>query len=384
MKIKSTSRKYLFLIFAVSLLCIPSGCKKQQHPKPEPPKVTVTTPIQKPVRSYYDYTGTIEAIEAADIRARVEGFLDQCSYEDGAYVKEGDLLFSIEKDMFKANVVQAQATLESKTAELKRAQSDYDRVASAVQSGAVSEQERDLKEAQRDIAKAAVAQAQAMLMQAQLQLDYTDVKSPITGKISRAFVGEGNLVGSGEKTLLARVVRFDSMYAYFSLSETALIEYLKRISENASDVKSSEVKFFVSLDGQDYSHEGVIDYLDNEINPKTGTIQIRGIVPNGRSLLYPGMFVKIRISSPEESEARLVFETAIGTDLDGKYVLVVGNDNVVERRYVKTGQLYGQMRAIENGLDGTESYIFKGTQRARPGLPVTPIPEEPAEQDETL
>jgi RND family efflux transporter MFP subunit len=383
MKIDATFKKPLFLILSVSLLCVPSGCKKQPPSKPEPPKVTVTTPVQQRVQAYYDYTGTIEAIEAADIRARVEGFLDRCYYEDGAYVNKGDLLFSIEKDMFKANVVQAQATLESKTAELKRAQSDYDRVASAVQSGAVSEQERDLKEAQRDVAKAAVAQAQAMLMQAQLQLDYTEVKTPIAGKISRAFVGEGNLVGSGEKTLLARVVRFDSMHAYFSLSETALIEYLKRVSKNASDKKSSKVKFLVSLDGQDYSHEGVIDYLDNELNPKTGTIQVRGIVPNDRNLLYPGMFVKIRIPSPEESVARLVFETAIGTDLGGKYVLVVGNDNIVERRYVKAGQLYGQMRAIEDGLDGTERYIFKGTQRARPGLPVTPVAEEPAQQDKT-
>ncbi|MFA5555160.1 MAG: efflux RND transporter periplasmic adaptor subunit, partial [Phycisphaerae bacterium] len=265
----------------------------------------------------------------------------------------------------------------------ERAQSDYDRVASAVQSGAVSEQEMDLKEAQRDIAKAAVAQAQAMLMQAQLQLDYTDVRSPIAGKVSRAFVGEGNLVGSGEKTLLARVVRFDSMYAYFSLSETALIEYLKRISENASDEKSSKVKFLVSLDGEDYSHEGVIDYLDNELNPKTGTIQIRGIVPNDRNLLFPGMFIKIRIPSPQEADSLLVYEKAIGTDLGGKYILVVGDDNIVERRYVRLGQLYDQMRAIEDGLDGSERYISKGIQRARSGLPVTVVQEESVEQNET-
>jgi len=381
MAIKHNSVSIILYLSVILVICFFTGCKKTPA-GPKPPEVTITTPIQKDISEFHDYTGNTEATETVEVRARVEGFLEEIHFQDGGDVNEGDVLFSIEKETFQANVEQARATLESRTADLKRAQADFDRVSSAVKSGAVSEQEMDLKEAERDITKAAVSEAKAMLAQAQLQLDYTGVKSPISGTISRSFVDTGNLVGSGEKTLLARVVRFDPMYVYFNISETILIEHLKRVDQAKEKKKRTDVKFYISISEDDYSHEGTLDYISNQIDPQTGTIQVRGVVSNKRNLLYPGMFVKIRIFNPSETPALLIHEKAILTDLGGKYILRVGENNIVEKQYVKLGQLYDDMRVIKEGLGNNDNYIFKGLQRARPGLPVTPVSDKTSKQDE--
>jgi RND family efflux transporter MFP subunit len=234
----------------------------------------------------------------------------------------------------------------------------------------------DLKQADYDIAVAAVAKAEALLKQADLQLSYTKVTSPINGRISRRYVDKGNLVGSGEKTLLTRVVRFDPIYVYSNISETLLSQILKKAGKTDQDRREVNAKLFVGLaDEEGYPHEGVLNFIDNRLDATTGTAQIRGTVPNKNRLLYPGMFVRIRIPSIEETPSLLVYEKAIGTDLGGKFVLVVGQDNVIERRYVKLGQLYEDRRVIEEGLEAEDRYIYKGIQRARPGLPVTPKKE---------
>ena len=356
----------------VFLSCI-SGCSEKAPPQPAGPEVTVAEPLQEKVRRYYDLTGNTEAIESVDILARVEGFLEEIHFEDGQDVKEGDVLFIIEQDVFKANVEQAEALLQSSIAERHRAQADLERVEKAVVSGAVSEQEVDLKRADRDIAVASVANAEAALKQAELQLSYTTVTSPVTGRVSRSYVDVGNLVGSGERTLLTRVVRFDPMYAYSNISEALLSQILKKAGQTDEDRREVNAKLFVGLiDEEGYPHEGVLNFIDNQLDAATGTVQIRGTVPNENRLLYPGMFVRIRIPSLREMEVLKIHEKAIGTDLGGKFVLVVDDDNIVERRYVELGQQYDDMRVIEKGLEETDRYIYKGIQRARPGLPVTP------------
>ncbi|MCD6175570.1 MAG: efflux RND transporter periplasmic adaptor subunit [Planctomycetes bacterium] len=374
----TTNQKRMMLLLAgVVLLGVFSGCSKKAVPKPAAPEVTVAQPLQKNVRRFYDLTGNTEAVEAVDIRARVEGFLEKVHFEDGADVTEGDVLFTIEQDLFVADVEQAKAVLESAIAERHRAQADLDRVEMAVKSGAVSEQEVDLKRAERDIAVASVAQAEASLTQAELQLSYTTVTSPVSGRVSRRFVDKGNLVGSGEKTLLTRVVRFDPIYVYSNISETLMSQILKKSGRTDQERREAGAKLFVGLSDEDgYPHEGVLNFIDNRLDATTGTVQIRGTVPNEKRLLYPGMFVRLRIPSLTETESLLVYEKAIGTDLGGKFILIVGQeDNVVERRYVKLGQLYEDMRVIKNGLEAGERYIYKGIQRARPGLPVTPKEE---------
>ncbi|MHC5158637.1 MAG: efflux RND transporter periplasmic adaptor subunit [Planctomycetota bacterium] len=376
MKNTTHQKQMQILLVGIVFLSVFAGCKKEPAPQPPAPEVTVAQPFQKNVRRYYDLTGNTESVEMVDVQARVEGFLQEIHFEDGADVKEGDVLFTIEQDVFVADVEQAKAVLESTIAESHRAQADLDRVKLAVKTNAVSLQEVDLKQADYDIAVAAVAKAEALLKQADLQLSYTKVTSPINGRISRRYVDKGNLVGSGEKTLLTRVVRFDPIYVYSNISETILSQILKKAGKTDQDRREVNAKLFVGLaDEEGYPHEGVLNFIDNRLDATTGTAQIRGTVPNKNRLLYPGMFVRIRIPSIEETPSLLVYEKAIGTDLGGKFVLVVGQDNVIERRYVKLGQLYEDRRVIEEGLEAEDRYIYKGIQRARPGLPVTPKKE---------
>jgi RND family efflux transporter MFP subunit len=241
----------------------------------------------------------------------------------------------------------------------------------------------DLKQADYDIAVAAVAKAEALLKQAKLQLSYTTITSPVTGRISRRYVDKGNLVGSGEKTLLTRVVRFDPIYVYSNISETLLSQMLKKAGKTSQERRKAKLKFNIGLATEEgFPHEGLIDFIDNRLDETTGTVQIRGVVPNENGLLYPGMFVRMRAPSLDETAALLVHEKAVGTDLGGKFILIVGQDNIVERRYVKLGQLYEDRRVIEKGLKATDRYIYKGIQRARPGMPVTPKEESETEKQE--
>ena len=385
MKNTKKQKWIVVLLIGVGLLTAFSGCSEKPPAQPPGPEVTVARPQQESVRRYHDLTGNTESVEMVDVRARVEGFLQEIHFEDGADVKEGDVLFTIERDVFIADVEQAKAVVESTIAESRRAQADLDRVNLAVKTGAVSEQEVDLKRADRDIAVASFAKAKALLTQAELQLSYTTVTSPVTGRVSRRYVDKGNLVGSGEKTLLTRVVRFDPIYVYSNISETLLSQILKKAGKTDQERREVNAKFHVGLADEDgYPHEGVINFIDNRLDETTGTAQIRGTVPNKKRLLYPGMFVRIRIPSIEETPSLLVYEKAIGTDLGGKFVLVVdGEDNVVERRYVKLGQLYDDRRVIEKGLEATDRYIHKGIQRARPGLPVTPKEESETQKQES-
>ncbi|MCP4261731.1 MAG: efflux RND transporter periplasmic adaptor subunit [Planctomycetes bacterium] len=373
MKIGKIKPFILFLVLGCIAFSLLVGCKKTPPVQPKPPEVTVEEPVTREVRRYHDFTGNTEAIESVDIRARVQGFLEEIHFKDGDDVKEGDVLFTIEQDAFNASVAQSEAVLESKKAQLERAEADLARVEKVVDSGAVSEQEVDLKRADRNVAKAAVAQAKASLDETKLQLSYTIVKSPVTGRISRTFVDAGNLVGQGDQVLLTRVVRFDPMYVYSNISERLLIEFLKKTGDSGRQRRTENVKLFVSLaDEENFPHEGVLNFIDNTLDAETGTVQIRGELPNKERLLYPGMFVRIRVPSLEETEALLVKEVAIGTDLGGKYVLVLKDQNIVERRYIKTGLLFDDMRVVEDGIKAGEPYIVNGLQRARPGRPVTP------------
>ena len=369
----TTQQTWLPVLLISTLLCAFSGCKKKAAAPPPAPEVSVARPLQKNVRRYYDMTGNTESVEAVDILARVEGFLEEVHFEDGQDVKKGDVLFTIEQDVFKANVEQAEAMLQSTIAERHRAQADLKRVEQAVISGAVSEQEVDLKRADRDIAVASVANAEAALKQAELQLSYTTVTSPVTGRVSRRFVDAGNLVSPTQNTLLTRVVAFDPMYVYFNISERLLSQVLRRSGQTDEERRNSNAKMMIGMSGErDFPYEGTIDFIDNRVDATTGTVQLRGEVPNKNRFLYPGMFVRIRIPSRHETPSLLVHEKAIGTDLGGKYIWTVDEKNVVGRSYVTPGLLYDDMRVITEGLEATDRYIYKGIQRARPGMPVTP------------
>lgn len=346
---------------------------------PPPPQVTVTKPERRDVQRFAEFTGNTRAIEYAEIRARVSGTLEEMRFVPATFVGENDVLFIIEPDVYQASFDEARAFVAATRSELARAESDLERIQQAIQTNAVSRQDLDRAQATRDQADAAVLGAQARLDQATIDLGYTRVRTPIPGRVSRNFVDLGNLVGAGEATLLTTVTRIDPIFVYFDVPERAVL----RLTAAQRDTTLTEEQLarvgqvlVATAEDMGFPHQGKVDFIDNTVNPATGTIEARALVANAENILFPGLFVRLRVLGAIGRDAILVHERAIGTDLGGKYVLLVGDDNVVEQRYVVRGPVQDDGTVvIEEGLDGSESYIVNGMLRARPGFPVTPQTE---------
>jgi multidrug efflux system membrane fusion protein len=298
-------------------------------------------------------------------------------------VSKDELLFVIDPRQYQAKVDQAKAEVKAKKADFKLAHIEWEKAKYLLEKAAISELKFDEATAQQDIAKAAVGIAQANLETAQLNLDYTQVKSPIDGRVSRNLVDEGNLVGAGQKTELATVVNDDSVYAYFNLSEREFLPLLRNYPQREASATSEGKKgvnpypaYLALSDETDYPHKGHIDYASTQVDPSTGTIQIRAIFPNPKGLILQGMFVRIRVPVATK-ESLLVPDLAIQADQAGRYVLVVNDKDVVEQRQVTTGQLVKQMRVIEKGVGEKDRVITNGLQRARPGSKVKPTKASP-------
>lgn len=350
------------------------GCRKvPEVVPPAPPDVTVSTPTQRDVTVFQEFVGSTEAFKSVNIRARVQGFLDRMSFEPSSFVRNGQVLFVIEPEPYEAQRDRAAAGLAAAEAGLRRAESDLDRLEQAVQTNAVSQQEVTRALAERDQASAAMLEAQAALTVAQIQLDYTTVESPIEGLVSRNFVDLGNLVGAGEATLLTTVRQIDPIYAYFEVSERFIAQILEQRGGHRGTDDGDMMPATLLLEETGLEIEGVIDSMENTVDAATGTIRVRGVFPNGDNKIFPGFFVRVRLPGELLEDALLVEETALGTDLGGRYLMIVGDDNVVERRYIEPGPLQpDQTRVILVGLAPGERYIIDGLQRARPGMPVTP------------
>jgi RND family efflux transporter MFP subunit len=372
---KRVNRPVLVLLAAT----LASACGGGGPEGPPPPQVTVTTPERRDVQTYAEFTGNTRAIERAEVRARVAGTLYDMRFTPSSLVRAGDVLFIIEPEPYQAAFDEAQASLASTESELARAESDLERVQLAIQSNAVSRQDLDRAQATRDQAEAAVMGARARRDNARINLGYTRVTTPVSGQVSRNFVDMGNLVGAGEATLLTTVTRIDPIYVYFDAPEQLVLNFTAaRRDTTLSEESLSQVGrvFVATVTDSDYPHEGEIDFIDNTVNPATGTIELRAVVRNPDNVLFPGLFVRIRLLGRIVPDAIVVNERAIGTDLGGKYVLVVGEDNVVEQRYVTLGPIQDDGTVVvQSGLDGSERYIVNGMLRARPGFPVTPQTE---------
>jgi len=353
---------------------IAAGCRKTpEKPAPPPPEVTIATPEIRDVTIVEEFTGTTQARESVEVRARVQGFLEKIAFEPSSFVAKGDVLFIIEQAPYQAQRDRAEANVKSAEANLQRAESDLDRLEEAVRTNAVSQQEVTRARAERDQSSAGLLEAQAALTTAEIQLDYTVVRSPLDGLVSRNLVDVGNLVGAGEPTLLATVRRIDPIYAYFDVSERFLAERLADRGGHKGPVSEGESPLTLVLKETGYEVDGFVDAVDNTVDPATGTIQIRGLFPNPDALVFPGFFVHVRVPGEVLEGALLVRETALGTDLGGRYLLIVGDGNVVEKRYVEPGPLEeDMMRVILHGLEPGERYVSEGLQRARPGMPVAP------------
>jgi RND family efflux transporter MFP subunit len=365
----------------MSAILLVSACSKETKTpaKKPPPPVTVAKPVKKKVTDWLKLTGTASAIETVNIRPRVRGYLQKITFEPRAKVKKDQLLFIIDPRPFQADVQQAEAVLRGKEAELNLAQVELKKNKELAKTQSISELKLIEMKAKRDLAKAASEKAKADLEAAKLQLSYTHVKSPINGKVSRNLVDVGNLVGSGDKSLLAYVVNDKSVYVYFNMSEHDLLplvrKYQKIIEEHGEDEpsKKSPTPVYGALeDEKGYPHKGTIDYADTRVDPGTGTIQIRAKFPNENGNIFPGMYMKVRVPL-DKFEAYLVPKTAVQTDQAGKYLLIVDDKNTVSRVSVKTGSTTNGNRVIKDGLTGDEKVIVKGLQKARPGAKVSPV-----------
>jgi RND family efflux transporter MFP subunit len=302
-------------------------------------------------------------------------------FVEGAIVSEGTPLFIIEPQVYQARLAQAMAVREQARAKLKLTQADFERASSLFQKGAITQQELDTRAAERDAAQAELMRGEADVREAEIQLGYTNVTAPFDGRVGRRLVDFGNLVGAGQATVLTTIERIKPMYAYFDVDERVVLKVQRWRAANPDKVGRGEVKegddeeirvFLALADEKDFPHAGCLDYLDNAVDPNTGTALIRGVFANENALLYPGLFVRLRIPGEVMQGALMVDERAVGTDLEGKYLLLVGEDNLVEKRKVEAGPLIDGMRVIRGGLEAGDRYILKGLQRARPELPVAP------------
>jgi len=388
------NRHFLAILSLVFVLLL-SACQKDAPAPAEraAPSVTISKPLVKTITEYNIYTGSTVAFGSADVVARVAGELESADFIASSRVKAGDLLFQIEKEKYVAQRDIDRALLQSARAELALASTEVKRMEQASKNQAVSELDVDKSKASRDVAIAKVKSAQASLAASELNLSYTQVVSPIDGVVSRSIVDVGNVVGNEGPTLLTRVNAMQPMYVYFNVPESSVLNMLdshsyRRAKEQNTPNEISEVEeqnrtaFIERANESGFPHEGIIDYIDNEVDMGTGTVDVRVRLTNEDDKFFPGLFVRVKVPGEDIENAVLVKEAAIGSDLGGKYVLVVGDNNIVSLIYVTLGlpQSDGFVHVL-SGLEGNESYIVNGILRARPGLPVQTKPA-PSEKEE--
>jgi RND family efflux transporter MFP subunit len=371
----------LSLIWFVLLL---TACQPQQAaPPPPPPKVTVSQPVVRNVVESDEYTGRLEAVDSVDIRARVNGYLQSVHFTDGAIVKKGTLLFVIDPRPYQAELNRAKAQLEQAIARFERTQKDFARAQQLVKSRAMSQEEVDTRAADQREAQEAVQAARAAVEAVQLNVEFTQVKAPISGRISRHLVTEGNLIngGTAESTLLTRIVSLDPLYGYFDVDERAFLKYT-RLWRNGTRPGSREVNIPVVLglaDETGFPHQGHLDFIDNRLDPNTGTMTGRAIFSNADLTLFPGLFARIRLPGSSRYEALLLPDEAIGTDQTQRFAFVVNDQHTVEYRKVTLGPIIGGLRVIRDGLKPEDWVIVNGVQRVRTGARVDPQPQETPE-----
>ncbi len=369
-KTKFSAVLMVVAVFSVSIF----GCGEKVEVAPPPPEVIVSHPLKKEVTQYLEFTGTTAALEFVEIRARVEGWLETIHFTPGAQVKKGDLLFVIDPRPFQAQVDQSEAALKGKQADLQLKQANLKRAQQLLSSASISQLQYDVENANEAVARAQVGIAQADLEKARLDLAYTRLNSPTNGRVSRNYVDIGNLVGAKDKTLLTEIVNDSSVYLYFDVSERDLLMIMRkwpRIETEPIPEKEKPPAYLQLADETDFPHVGKVDFVESRVDPSTGTLRVRAIFSNDMGILVAGLFGRVRVPM-EQKEAFLVPEIAVGISQAGRYVLVVNKDKIVEQRLVKTGQLEGTLRVIEEGLAKDEWVVVNAIQRARPGAKVSP------------
>jgi RND family efflux transporter MFP subunit len=330
--------------------------------------------VARSITRYLEATGNTAPIKTVDLVARVQGFLQSINYQDGTFVKEGTTLFTIEPDTYKLKLEQAQAAEAGAQASLKQAEADYKRQVDLVARQAVSQATLDTSTSTRDNAQANLQQAQVNTRIAEVNFGYTKVVAPFDGIVSAHLISVGELVGASSPTQLATIVALDPIYVNFNVNEQDVLrirsDALKR-GLTSDDLRQVTIEVGLQTE-TGYPHKGKLDYAAPTVNQSTGTLAVRGVLPNPGRVLLPGYYVRVRVPSAQQQDALLVPDVALGNDQAGRYVLVVNGDNVVEQRKVQTGPLEGDLRVIESGLKADDRVVIAGLLRAIPGQKVEP------------
>lgn len=368
------------------VLLLLAGCGAPPPAPPAPPEVTVAQPLMRDITEWDEFTGRLAAVESVEVRSRIDGYVQTVAFTEGALVRQGELLVLIDPRPYEAALERARAEQAAATARLELARSEERRAVELAREALISEQERDNRTQRRAEAEAQLAAAQAWVRAATLDLDYCQIRAPISGRIGRRLVTRGNLVSGGEKdpTLLTTIVAVDPIHVYITADEQVYLRYLRAARKgtrpDARDVRTPARLRLADETG--WPHEGYVDFVDNQLDRDTGTIQGRAIFPNPDGVLTPGLFAQVQVRGAGPYPALLVPEVAIATDQARRVVYVLDEKNLPVARGVTLGRQVGTLRVITAGLRASDRVLINGTARIRAGLPVTPVEgvvEPPAE-----
>jgi RND family efflux transporter MFP subunit len=369
-------------VFAAASLLM-TGCRKSTPPNPGPLPVNFLTVVEKEVNEWDEFTGRLEAVESVEIRARVSGYITEIHFAAGALVKKRDLLYVIDPRPYQADLDRATAEFERAQAQQKLAQIELDRAQDLRNKNTISASEFDQRAAGHQQASAAARSAEAAKNSAALNLEFTQIKSPIDGRVSDARITVGNLVqpGPGAESVLTTVISVDPIYVKVDADENALLKYLK-LSEEGKRVsaRTEKIPIFVELGNEtNFPHEGYVDFVDNRLDPGTGTVRARAVLKNWNpAFIVPGFFARVRIAGATPYRAALIDDKVISSQQGVKYAFVIKPDNTLERRNLETGPIFEKKRIVRKGLKEGEKVVSTRLQIVQPGMPVQPVPEETA------
>ena len=389
MKMEFSFRVFVAGIFLGAIAFGLTGCgPSAAQTKSAPPAVTVAPVEQREIVERDEFTGRIEPVESVEIRPRVSGYVQEVKFQSGQLVKKGDVLFQIDPRWHQATFDQRQAEFEQAKVRLENVRREAERTPQLLTNNAISVEESDARQSHYQEAKSALLAAQAALESARLDLEYTQVRAPIAGRVSRALLTEGNYVNgvAGAATVLTTLVSVDPVYVYADMDENSLLRFnaLARAKKLESDGDGKIPVELQLADERDYPHRGYIESFDNRLSADTGSILLRAVFPNPDGRVVPGLFARIRVPLSERHPALLVEERAIGTDQAQKFVLTLTSTNTVAYRQVELGPVVEGRRVVRSGLQGTEAVVVNGLQRVRPGMPVAPQTEVAAKDDRRL
>jgi RND family efflux transporter MFP subunit len=365
------------LVLSVCLTVAGCAQRSPEAMQQSPMSFTVAYPVEQYVTDYADFTARTVAVDSVEVRAHVWGYLDKVNFKEGALVKKGDVLFELDPRPYQAALDQAKAKVAQDEAQLTYDEAEYQRNLRLVATGAASRSDLDKTAAARGVDKANIAADKALVVSRELDLAYTKVTAPVSGRVSRYVVTVGNLIQSGDQgggTLLTTIVSVDPMYAYFDVDEYTVLRVRRLIREGkAKSARDSELSVRLGLANDDgFPHQGTINFVDNQVNPKTGTLRLRGVFPNADEALAPGYFGRVRVPIGFPHQALLVSDRALDTDQGQKIVYVVNEQNEVVSRPVRLGALHDGLREVTNGLKAGERVIVNGLQQVRLGAVVDP------------